>query len=499
MIVILIITMSRRPIAVPYRSVFAEAFLASSTPMVMKNIVSLLQKRTGLRFFGPPLDELPEVKIKKPSGFYYGIKYILGSGSQAVRFNWRANDSHNEICSVDFWNGISYQPQLTLQTEGIPIVQLIDVIAETIKTRRALSTVIDEVGAIAESTNKLEEATSKEAVQHWLADNEVPNRELETKRIADLYKMYSDWQRGLRGADRNEYAALSSQRFRNVIGDIMTQMGITNTASRTVQVTRAERETTVVPEEEQAAIDEAITAPLSADEIFEQIETYVKLVVSGDRPSLVVTGDPGIGKTFSVKKVLNDSGAEYKFIKGNVASALSLYKTLYDFNHQIIVFDDCDGVLRDREAGEILKGALDSYDQRIVSYRTRETLGEDPDYPPEFEFQGRVIFISNMYMDEIPRALISRSLTVEVNFTPEEIIGRIRTILPHLMTRTSMQIKEEVLNFLLEIKSAYAKLDIRTYCDAIVNRLTGHPNWKRWVYAAIKASGGQGGLTGPRR
>jgi hypothetical protein len=121
------------------------------------------------------------------------------------------------------------------------------------------------------------------------------------------------------------------------------------------------------------------------------------LVVDGVSPSLIVTGEGGLGKTHSVMQVVNDKGlekSEYVVFKG-YSTARGLYNSLYDNNGKVIIFDDCDSILEDRVAVNILKSALDSYEKRTISWMARMSRGDD--YPQQFDFTGQIIFISNKF------------------------------------------------------------------------------------------------------
>ena len=128
---------------------------------------------------------------------------------------------------------------------------------------------------------------------------------------------------------------------------------------------------------------------------FEYLENLTQMVVNGITPSLILVGEGGIGKSHTVKSVINSLDipeSNYTFIKG-YSTARGLYNTLYDNNGKIIIFDDCDSVLDDRVAVNILKSALDSYDSREISWLAKMTKSDE--YPNKFEFTGQIIFISN--------------------------------------------------------------------------------------------------------
>lgn len=176
------------------------------------------------------------------------------------------------------------------------------------------------------------------------------------------------------------------------------------------------------------------------------------MVVSGVTPSLLVVGEGGLGKTHSVTKTIEQNELEtmdYVFFKG-YSTARGLYNTLYDNNGKLIVFDDCDSVLDDKVAVNILKSALDSYDKRTISWMSK--VGKNDEYPQHFDFTGRIIFISNKSKDKIDEAILTRSLTVDLTMTPDDKVTRMESILGNILPEYDMTDKIAALEFLRSVK-----------------------------------------------
>ncbi len=157
--------------------------------------------------------------------------------------------------------------------------------------------------------------------------------------------------------------------------------------------------------------DESIMARLG--QRFEILEDMTRAVKKGDVRAMIVTGPPGVGKSFGVEKVLgkhdvfadvaNDSKLKkYEVVKGAM-SAIGLYKKLYEFSDKkcILVFDDCDSVLLDDLSLNILKAALDSSKKRTIHWNTDSRLLRQEGVPNSFEFKGGAIFISNIKFDHV--------------------------------------------------------------------------------------------------
>ena len=184
---------------------------------------------------------------------------------------------------------------------------------------------------------------------------------------------------------------------------------------------------------------------------FQFLNDLTTMVVNNTTPSLIVTGEGGLGKTHSVTETIksNDlSEDKYVFFKG-YSTARGLYNTLYDNNDKLIIFDDCDSVLDDKVALNILKSALDSYEKRTISWMAK--MNKNDEYPQQFEFTGRIIFISNKSISAVNEAIRSRSLTVDLTMTPSDKIERMNAILENILPEYQLEFKKEALGFLSEV------------------------------------------------
>jgi hypothetical protein len=125
------------------------------------------------------------------------------------------------------------------------------------------------------------------------------------------------------------------------------------------------------------------------------------------------------------------------------------------------VFDDCDAVLKDPVALNLLKGALDSYGKRIISWNADM---RDDDLPRSFEFTGRVIFISNMDQSRIDQAIRSRSMMIDLSMTLDQKIDRMEHIAlsAEFLPEYDKKIKTDALSLIREIKDDCKEISLRT-------------------------------------
>ena len=146
-------------------------------------------------------------------------------------------------------------------------------------------------------------------------------------------------------------------------------------------------------------------------ERFNILNEMTKAVKKGDVRAMIVSGPPGVGKSYGVEGVLEkddlfnklaERKPKFEVVKGAM-SALGLYAKLYEFSEKgnVVVFDDCDSILFDDLSLNILKGALDSSDRRFISWNTDSRLLRGEDIPNRFEFKGSAIFITNIKFEHV--------------------------------------------------------------------------------------------------
>ena len=247
--------------------------------------------------------------------------------------------------------------------------------------------------------------------------------------------------------------------------------------------------------EAQAAAQAARDAKFGINTRFGFVEKLVDMVAAGVQPSAVITGEGGLGKTYTVMKTLQKNGLKdinevmsttpagasirmsrvYVTVKG-YSTAKGLYRTLFENNNTTIVFDDCDAVLKDPVALNLLKGALDSYGRRIISWNADI---RDEDLPRSFEFKGRVIFISNMDQSKIDQAIRSRSMMIDLSMTTAQKIDRMEHIAmsDEFLPEYDSKVKQDALNLLRELKDDCKEMSLRTLISVAKIRAS-NKDWK---------------------
>lgn len=232
---------------------------------------------------------------------------------------------------------------------------------------------------------------------------------------------------------------------------------------------------------------------------FEILEESTRAVLENRIRSFIVSGAQGVGKSETIIQTLGiDEKGEYDsdricFIKGKIASAYQLYILLLENKDKLVVLDDCDTILKDPSALNILKAALETGDKpRVIQYRSK-TL-EDNGEPTSFEFKGNMIFITNENFQKIFdedrgnnakhfKAFLDRSLYLDLKIrTPREIFLRIRQIIRddnQFLKDCPDDHRRQIEEWLLENINEIRFLSLRTALH-LSEMIKGYPgNWQK--------------------
>ena len=240
------------------------------------------------------------------------------------------------------------------------------------------------------------------------------------------------------------------------------------------------------------AVEESVAVAHESDEQaierirnrFQILDEMTKAATTGDIRAMIVSGPPGVGKSYGVEKIVEQaclfdklSGKRLRaeVVKGS-ATPIGLYQTLYKYSDKncMLVFDDCDSILVDDVALNLLKGALDSGSKRKISWLSESSSLRREGIPDSFNFNGSIIFITNLKFDKMKSqklkdhldALQSRCHYLDLTLdTMRDKILRIKQIAADGALFENMDLDKEaeteVIEFLEEHKNSLREVSLR--------------------------------------
>jgi len=262
----------------------------------------------------------------------------------------------------------------------------------------------------------------------------------------------------------------------------------------------------------------ALKAQVKNDETDEQImdriskrfsilDDMTRAAKEGDIKAMIVSGPPGVGKSFGVEQqlekdaIFEDVGGrqrKHEVVKGAM-SAIGLYAKLYKYSDpkNVVVFDDCDSVLLDDLSLNILKAALDTSKKRYISWNTDSRLLRSEGIPDRFEFKGSAIFITNIKFENVRskklkdhlEALESRCHYVDLTIDGDrEKMLRIKQIVRDGMLDDydmPQERKDDVVTFIEENKARLRELSLRTVLKIADLAKSFPTNWRDYASTTV--------------
>lgn len=512
-------------------------------------IIDFLSKKMGQTYVN-----LDGQKYTNNSGSYFGFLFVSQTDNSAIRINWEGNKFH----SINFWLDWDYTKD--------PSKEIFVKDAEPGKS--SFAKLLPDIAAVLKDINSFDDDNNEEQAEDTetedLDESLLTERKIEyegqlydnkSALVVKLYEDDKDLQEISNVVQLNKkYIKHILARYlyskQGTVSEIATALGLTNQEvreavgaedngddteiphSEKIKVLRGAKETVVLTNSIKKG-EEVLekTEYADPDIVFDEIDSYVTMAAKELLPALLITGQGGIGKSYNVEKILDQYGKRHETwerVKGK-SSAAAMYNTLWYNRNKIVVFDDCDSVLKDPDAINVLKGALDSSNFREISWATKGeglvyTLDLDDNeeiaqrcqewsqdhhgkegIPNHFIFEGEVIFISNLKKAEIYKrdsALLTRCTCIDVVLSAQGVMKRIETVLPYIKVYKAMgargsegkditdeEIKKEVFEFmnsdefLKDPRVRGKDLNFRVF-DQLYKLRVGLPDkWKKLAYS----------------
>jgi hypothetical protein len=227
----------------------------------------------------------------------------------------------------------------------------------------------------------------------------------------------------------------------------------------------------------------AVKSEFTPTERFGFISKFIKLLGNSVINSFILTGSGGIGKTTAVLRSLTDMGfvedtpdkpsGDFMVIRG-FSTPRALYETLFEYRNKILILDDADQVFKDPLGANLLKAALDDKKVRIINWNSSR---ENEDIPPRFTYTGRIIFISNLSIENFPQAIVSRSQKVDMTLTNEEKVEVISRVFDDM--DNDPVVKADVLEFVKTYANQAKDLNVRSATSLLTLRENFGEDWER--------------------
>jgi hypothetical protein len=234
---------------------------------------------------------------------------------------------------------------------------------------------------------------------------------------------------------------------------------------------------------------------------FAILDQMTDAVANGVVRGLIVSGPPGVGKSFGVERILDEYEAMHKLsggkdartevVKGSM-SPIGLFQTLFNNSREgdILVFDDCDSILFDEVCLNMLKAVLDSGKKRTISWKSESNALRREGIPDRFDFKGGCIFITNVNFENVRskkiqdhlQALMSRCHYIDLGMdSVSDRFLRINQIVNDGMLAEydfGDEGEQEVVDFMVEKSARLREISLRMVLKVADLKKMAPENWK---------------------
>lgn len=448
----------------------------------LAKLISALEQAANIHLVRVPGVE--DFVNSKESG--KGIRFIFDR-LKAIRFNWKSNiGSAEDMMSIDVWNGSGRDPIRNIHPEeGKNFGDSIDALASAIKGHSESP----EPPKAAPEPEQVEEGKKGEFNHETaLADFIRRLRMGKTFTRGDFIQFYHN-------ENVDIFDALVN-RFSNQITMTGKRVGAkrgTNWAQLQKDVLAAASDTGLIiddggNDEMYGKFDD--DSGVSFTDSLKHLKDLTMGVAKGTFNALFVGGKGGTGKTQTVEEALAEAGLRqgsgYYKVTGS-ATASGIYTLLYQHHDEVILFDDSDSAFDDQESRNIFKAATDTKRVRRLTWQKaggQITAKDGRKIPPAFNFEGRIIVVSNLGLDKLDpdKALRTRGFVIIINPTNDEMVNYMKDILPKIDVAGSMNLKmrQKVFTVVKDLAKTN-DVNLRTLVRALNLAASGVPNWVELV------------------
>lgn len=414
--------------------VLNESAVKNEAKAIADRSASLLSRITG-----KPIMNLGSTAVVVDGKKYKGLQFIVGK-------EWSIVIAINESGAsyVFVYNGARITnlrlPKFTVRTEGMNLFTFIRTCKGLIEDLTSEGTI---TGALTSGTvdfyvDTKEEDIKAESVMTEAISFEFDGKYFGTKTAACEYLLS-------KGLKPSEIAFKLDMKLPN-ISVIKKNMESGRTDLKSVkvssQVDSPKVYATSTPEQEVVG-NKIESDEVKVDRLYKKMNMYIASVLDKKLPSLIISGDSGIGKSHTLNELMSARGmtparivpveppvTDNEDIDGEDESAFDkepespqakkrgrpkkevepteeipasfevkgdyvkytgkmtvagLYRALCKFRHKLIILDDCDSIWELADGVNILKGALDSKARREISYPVAGAVDVDPDNDAEIQ------------------------------------------------------------------------------------------------------------------
>ncbi len=146
-----------------------------------------------------------------------------------------------------------------------------------------------------------------------------------------------------------------------------------------------------------------------------ELDKYVRAFAQGHFGLMIVTGNPGLGKSYGLKTAL---GANAAIIEGST-TAFAMFQILYAAADLPVLIDDVDSLYRDRDAVRLLKCLCQTDPSKTISWNSDARTLVKKNIPSQFQTASKVAIVANEWQQSNKDVLALEDRGHLIHFAPD--------------------------------------------------------------------------------
>lgn len=482
-----------------FQNWLTEAISDGNAVRAAELIQSYLSKKTHHKFVR--MSGVEKFSNSVSSG--YGVRFFYDN-DKSIRFNWGDTGFHSsDLVSIDFWDGSHHDPSWNMNFDHeASLVTLLPFIADVLMGPIDIG---DFVAIPADNLNEADDDIFDKVVAQLKTGEPVP--------VAGILSTLGSRGEKILNQIRMDYAHLFAKQGRSLIfngtdkdhADLIADKDkvVNQVGGVKVKIQKGGHGDSVATDVPDGVPDGKDIERIAYEDQLEDLKALIALTVKGASNALFIAGRGGVGKTFTVEETLNKMGlrdGDGYFKQTGSASAAGIYRLLFQHRKDVVLFDDADGALADQDGRNLIKAATDTKKVRKLAWAKNAKNLVDGDeitdaqidagmLPTNYEFTGRIIFISNLPINKLDpdRALRTRALMISIDPTDEEVLNFMRKIVGKIPLEDGLTLDEGERDAVIDLIDGGAKedLNIRKLVRSLNIRASakagGIASWERLI------------------
>ena len=198
---------------------------------------------------------------------------------------------------------------------------------------------------------------------------------------------------------------------------------------------------------------------------YSELAFFIDMFKNGNSDLLIIESRGGVGKSRLVDSIMSEES--YLKILSHI-TPMQFFILGYKYRNLRIVIDDIDGLLRSDETISLLKMFCETSKLKEIAWLTTYNLLNKEGIPQRYETESKVCILTNDFKELTKKvsALKDRGWHIEFNPTDDEILNKIKEIIPAVKNNLTDEEKLKVFS-LIKKYSKFCEFSIRTFIKGL--------------------------------